>query len=229
MQQRKYPDAGRVIEPLSGSIGIATIPKDERGTTLTFINTVRSAALLAGFALAANLAPAQATAWKIDPVHSGIEFKIRHLGVSYVRGTFSNPTGTVMLDEKNIAKSSVEASVNTSTVNTNSEGRDKHLKSPDFFDVEKFPTMTFKSTSVSNAGGKLSMTGDLTMNGVTKPVTLALDGPSAPQKGQRGGMVSGFSATGTIHRTDFNFGAKYSSPMLGDDVQFTIDIEMSKP
>ena len=196
---------------------------------MNLINTVRSAALLAGFALAANAAQAQATAWKIDPVHSGIEFKIRHLGVSNVRGTFSNPTGTVMLDDKNITKSSVEATINTATVNTNNEGRDKHLKSPDFFDVEKFPTITFKSTAVNNAGGKLSMTGDLTLNGVTKPVTLALDGPAAPQKGQRGGMVSGFSATGTIHRADFNFGSKYASPMLGDDVQISIDIEMSKP
>lgn len=194
-----------------------------------FAKTLRWSALLAGALLAVTAgASAQATAWKIDPVHSGIEFKIRHLGVSNVRGTLSNPTGTVMLDEKNIAKSSVEATINTATVNTNNEGRDKHLKSPDFFDVEKYPTIAFKSTAVSDAGGKLSLTGDLTLNGVTKPVTLALDGPSAPQKGQRGGMVSGFSATGTIHRTDFNFGSKYSSPMLGDDVQFTIDIEMSK-
>lgn len=195
---------------------------------MNLINTVRSAALLGGLALAAAVAPAQATAWKIDPVHSGVEFKIRHLGVSNVRGTFSNPAGTVMLDDKDITKSSVQATINTATVNTNNEGRDKHLKSPDFFDVEKFPTMTFKSTSLSNAGGKLTLIGDLTLNGVTKPVTLALDGPSAPQKGQRGGLVSGFSATGTIHRTDFNFGSKYSAPMLGDDVQFTIDIEMSK-
>jgi polyisoprenoid-binding protein YceI len=88
--------------------------------------------------------------------------------------------------------------------------------------------MTFKSTSVSNSGGKLQMTGDLTLAGVTKPVTLMLDGPAAPQKGMGGKTISGFSATGTIHRSDFNFGQKYTSPMLGDDVKFTIDIEMDK-
>lgn len=192
------------------------------------VRHLRSALMLTGLTFAAAAATAQASAWKIDPVHSGIEFKIRHLGVSNVRGTFSNPTGTVMLDDKDITKSSVEATINTSTVNTNTDARDKHLKSPDFFDVEKFPTMTFKSTSLSNAGGKLSLTGNLTLNGVTKPVTLALDGPAAPQKGPRGVTVSGFSATGTIHRTDFNFGSKYSAPALGDDVQLTIDIEMDK-
>ena len=195
---------------------------------MILIRNLRSPLLLAALALAATAATAQATAWKIDPVHSGIEFKIRHLGVSNVRGTFSNPTGTVMLDDKDITKSSVEATINTSTVNTNSDARDKHLKSPDFFDVEKFPAMTFKSTEVTNTGGKLALIGNLTLNGVTKPVTLTLDGPAAPQKGPKGVTVSGFSATGTIHRPDFNFGSKYSSPMLGEDVQFTIDIEMDK-
>ncbi len=195
---------------------------------MSLVNKLHSVTLLAGVALFAAAASAQTSTWKIDPVHSGVEFKIRHLGVSNVRGTFSKPKGTVTLDEKDVTHSSVEATIDTATVNTNEEARDKHLKSPDFFDVEKFPAITFKSTSLSNAGGKLTLTGDLTLNGVTKPVTLALDGPSAPQKGPRGVTVSGFSATGTVHRTDFNFGSKFSSPMLGDDVQFSIDIEMDK-
>lgn len=195
---------------------------------MNLVNNLRSTALLVATALVCSAASAQATAWKIDPVHSGIEFKIRHLGVSNVRGTFSNPTGTVMLDDKDITKSSVEATINTATVNTNSEARDKHLKSPDFFDTEKFPAITFKSTSVSNTGGKLMLNGTLTLNGVSKPVSLALDGPAAPQKGPHDVTVSGFSATGTIHRKDFDFGAKYGSPVLGDDVQFTIDVEMDK-
>ena len=195
---------------------------------MNLIHKLRSTLLLAGTAILTAAACAQTSTWKIDPVHSGIEFKIRHLGVSNVRGTFSKVTGTVMLDDKNIPHSSVEAAIDTTPVNTNVEARDKHLKSPDFFDVDKFPTMTFKSTSLSNAGGKLTLTGDLTLNGVTKPVTLALDGPAAPQPGPHGSTVSGFSATGTIHRTDFNFGPKYSPPALGNDVQFTIDIEMDK-
>jgi polyisoprenoid-binding protein YceI len=173
-------------------------------------------------------AHAQASAWTIDSAHSGVNFEIRHLAVSNVHGAFSKVTGTINLDEKNITKSSVEATIDATTVNTNMDPRDKHLKSPDFFDVEKFPTLTFKSTSFSNAGGKLKMTGDLTLHGVTKPVTLDVDGPAAPQKGQGGKTVSGFSASGLIHRTDFGFGPKFTAPTLGDDVKFTIDIEMDK-
>ncbi len=184
-----------------------------------------SAAVLMSAALAA---PAQTSTWKIDPVHSGIEFKIRHLGVSNVRGTFSKPTGIIHLDEKDVTKSSVEAMVSTKTVNTNEDARDKHLQGAEFFDVEKYPAITFKSTSLANSGGKLTMTGDLTMNGVTKPVTLALDGPAPPQTDGKGVTRSGFSATGMIHRTDFNFGSKYGPAMIGNDVQFTIDVEMDK-
>jgi polyisoprenoid-binding protein YceI len=118
--------------------------------------------------------------------------------------------------------------IDTTTINTNQPARDKHLSTPEFFDTAKYPTMTFKSTGISNAGGKLTLTGNLTLAGVTKPVTLALDGPAAPQKGPKGGVVSGFSATGTLQRKDFNFGQKYTEPMLGDDVKFTIDVEMDK-
>ncbi len=190
-----------------------------------FLKNFCSTIVLMGAALTAS---AQSSIWKIDPVHSGIEFKIRHLGVSNVRGTFSKPTGVVHLDEKDVTRSSVEASVSASTVNTNEDARDKHLQSPEFFDVEKYPTITFKSTSLANSGGKLTMTGDLTMNGVTRPVTLALDGPAPPQTDGKGVTRSGFSASGTVHRPDFNFGSKYGPAMIGNDVQFTIDIEMDK-
>ena len=192
---------------------------------MRLLNKLFSAVFLMGATLAAS---GQTSTWKIDPVHSGVEFKVRHLGVSNVHGTFSKPTGLVKLDEKDMTRSSVEASVNTSTVNTNEDARDKHLQSAEFFDVEKYPTITFKSTSLTNSGGKLTMMGDLTMNGVTKPVTLALDGPAPPQTDAKGLVRSGFSATGTLHRTDFNFGSEYGSPMIGNDVQFTIDVEMDK-
>ena len=171
---------------------------------------------------------AQTSSWSIDPAHSSVGFQIKHLGVSTVRGSITGAKGTVQLDEKDVTKSSVNATVETETVSTSNDARDKHLKSPDFFDVSKYPQISFKSSSLSNAGGKLQMTGDLTLNGVTKPVTLDVDGPAPPQKGMGGKIVSGFSATGTIKRADYNFGAKYAPPMLGDEVKFTIDIEIDK-
>ena len=178
--------------------------------------------------LFAPLAQAQTSTWAIDPAHSQADFQIRHLGVSNVRGAITGAKGTVVLDEKDITRSKVEATLQASTVNTGTDARDKHLKSAEFFDVDKNPTITFKSTSITRAGGKVQMIGDLTLNGVTKSVTLDVDGPAPPQKGMGGKIVSGFSATGTIKRTDFNFGAKYSEPMIGDEVKFTIDVEIDK-
>jgi polyisoprenoid-binding protein YceI len=173
-------------------------------------------------------AHAQTSTWTIDPAHSSAEFQIRHMGVSNVRGTITGINGTLVLDEKNITKSSVTATLDTTTLNTSVEARDKHLKSPDFFDVEKNPTITFKSTSITKVAGKLKLNGDLTLNGVTKPVSLDLDGPAAPQKGPKGTPISGFSATGTLKRSDFNFGSKYSAPALGDEVKLSIDVEIDK-
>ncbi len=183
---------------------------------------------LAGLSLAGAMAQAQTSSWTIDPAHSSVEFQIRHLGVSNVRGSLSGVKGTVQLDDKDVTKSSANATIETSTVSTSNDARDKHLKSPDFFDVAKFPQISFKSSSFSNSSGKLQMTSDLTMNGVTKPVTLEVDGPAPPQKGMGGKTVSGFSATGTVKRSDFGFGSKYAPPMLGDDVKFTIDLEIGK-
>ncbi len=172
---------------------------------------------------------AQSSTWTIDPAHSGIEFQIKHLGVSTVRGSFAGVTGTVAWDDKNIAASHVDAVIDAKTLNTGQEKRDEHLKSPDFFDVPKYPTLKFTSTNVKRNGeGKLQIVGDLTLGGQTKPVTLDVDGPAAPQKGQGGKAVSGFSATGTLSRKDFNFGQKYGAPVLGDDVKFTIDLEVEK-
>ncbi len=179
-------------------------------------------------ALWSAAAPAQTSSWAIDPAHSGATFQIRHMGVSTVRGSITGAKGTVQLDEKDVTKSSVSATLDTLTVSTSNDARDKHLKSPDFFDAGKYPQITFHSTSFSNAGGKLQMIGDLTLNGVTKPVKLDVDGPAPPQKGMGGKVVSGFSATGEIKRSDYSFGPKYAPPMLGDEVKFTIDIEIDK-
>jgi polyisoprenoid-binding protein YceI len=171
---------------------------------------------------------AQSSTWTIDHNHSQVNFQIRHMGVSNVRGSISGVTGTVVWDDKDPSKSSVEATIDASTVSTNNEARDKHLKSPDFFNVEKFPTLTFKSTSVSGSAGKLQVIGDLTLAGVTKSVTLDVDGPTTPITGQGGKLVTGFSITGTLKRSDFNFGSKFTNPVLGDDVKFTIDAEAGK-
>ena len=182
-----------------------------------------SALLLSGAA-----ALAQPTTWTIDTNHAQTDFKIRHMGVSEVRGSISGVTGTIIWDEKNPSKSSVEATIDTNTVSTNNAGRDKDLKSDHYFNVEKYPTMTFKSTSVNRVNGKLQVVGDLTLAGVTKSVTLDVDGPTAPQKGMGGKMVIGLSATGSIKRTDFNFAPKMPSLALGDEVQITIDVEANQ-
>jgi polyisoprenoid-binding protein YceI len=182
-----------------------------------------SAALLSGVT-----AFAQSSSWVIDTNHSQTNFQIRHAGVSTVRGSISGVTGTVVWDDKDPSKSSVEATINATTVSTNNEKRDAHLKSPDFFNVEKFPTLTFKSTSVTGANGKLQVIGDLTLAGVTKSVTLDVDGPTVPVKGMGGKLVTGFSATGMLKRSDFNFGSKFAAPILGDEVKFTIDVEADK-
>ncbi len=173
-------------------------------------------------------AHAQTSTWTIDPAHSSSEFQIRHMGVSNVRGAITGIKGEVVLDEKNITKSHVEATLDTTTLNTSVDARDKHLKSPDFFNVEQFPTLTFKSTSVTSSGGKLQVIGDLTRAGGINIVTRRVYGPTAPVKGQGGKLVTGFSATGTLKRSDFNFGSKFGPTALGDDVQFTIDVEAGK-
>jgi polyisoprenoid-binding protein YceI len=182
--------------------------------------TALSALLLTGAS-----ALAQSSTWTIDKNHSQINVSVKHALVSTVRGSISGVAGTVVWDEKDPTKSSVEATMDATTVSTTTEARDKHLKSPDFFNVEKYPTLTFKSTSVTGASGKLQVIGDLTLAGVTKSVTLDVDGPSAPQKNQAGKLVTGFSATGKLKRTDFNFGPKFGPAAISDDVQFTIDIE----
>src|SRR6476659_5002094 len=113
-----------------------------------------------------------ASDWEIDPPHSTAAFSIKHLMVSNVRGSFGKVTGTVNLDDKNPTKSTVEAMIDATTISTGVTARDEHLKSPDFFDVKQFPTITFKSTKVTGSKGKYKVTGDLTMHGVTKPVVL---------------------------------------------------------
>jgi polyisoprenoid-binding protein YceI len=176
-------------------------------------------------ALTASPMWAQTSTWKIDPKHSNAQFVVRHLGISNVQGQFTKVSGTVELDEKDITKSSVNATIDATSVDTRVQTRDEDLRSDHFFDVAKYPTLTFVSKKITRAAdGKTQMTGDLTMRGVTREVTFDLDGPSDPIKDSGGGMKRGASATGTVKRSDFGInGAKTA---VGDEVKITLDVEM---
>lgn len=174
---------------------------------------------------------AQAT-WTIEPTHTRSGFTIRHLVISNVRGEFAKTTGTVKLDEKDLTRSSVEATIDVTTIDTRVPDRDAHLRSADFFDAAKYPTITFKSTKVAKAGeGQLDVTGDLTMKGVTRPVVLRVVGPTAEIKDPRGNTRRGLSATAKLNRRDF--GLTWSKlveagPVAGDEVTIEIEAELVK-
>jgi polyisoprenoid-binding protein YceI len=192
-------------------------------------------AILAGLAVALSLPAVAATSdWKIDPQHSSAQFAVRHMAISTVRGAFSKVTGTITLDDKDITKSTVDVSIDVSTVDTREPARDNDLRSDKFFDVAHFPTMTFKSKKVEQtAPGKLKVTGDLTIRGVTKEVVLDVDGPTAPVKDPWGNQRVAVSATTKVNRQDY--GVKWNATLdnggvvVGDDVNITIDAELVKP
>jgi polyisoprenoid-binding protein YceI len=169
----------------------------------------------------------QAETWKIDPNHSAAQFAVRHLGISTVRGEFRKVTGSVNYDPADPAKTSLEATIDATTVDTRVEMRDKDLRSPNFLEVEKYPTIIFKSKRAEAAGAdKLKITGDLTLHGVTREVVLDVDGPTAPVKDPRGNLHMGASATTKISRKDF--GVNGAPAMAGDEISITIDTELIK-
>jgi polyisoprenoid-binding protein YceI len=170
------------------------------------------------------------TTWKIDPAHSIAEFKVKHMMISNVKGSFSGLSGMLTEHKTDSTLSAVEASIPVATVNTGEAQRDGHLKSAEFFDAEKFPNMTFKSTAVKQTGeGEYSVTGDLTVHGVTKPVTFKVEGPSAPGKDPWGNTRIGLSATTKINRKDFglnwNAALEAGGFLVGDEVTITLDVE----
>ncbi len=195
---------------------------------------VRKLAALSLFLAAGSMiSSAQTSNWKIDPAHSGADFSIRHMGMTNVHGKFTNVNGAVTIDEKDFSKSSVNATVDVSTVNTGVDKRDAHLKSADFFEVAKYPTMTFVSKKISGSGDEYHVIGDLTLHGVTKTVDLTMEKPGKEQTGMDGKSIHrGFSATTTIHRQDFgltwNGTLKSGDNMLGDDVKVELDVEIVK-
>ena len=180
------------------------------------------------FIFVSSFCLAQTETWKIDPAHSATQFSVRHMGISTVRGQFQKVTGTVQYDPKDVSKTSLEATIDTTSVDTRVEMRDSDLRGPNFFDVQKYPTITFKSKKTESAGeGKLKITGDLTIHGVTKEVVLDVEGPSAAVKDPKGNLHVGASATTKINRKDF--GVNGAATMVGDDVSITLDVELTKP
>jgi polyisoprenoid-binding protein YceI len=168
---------------------------------------------------------AQVETWNIDPAHSSAQFAVRHMGISTVRGEFRKVSGTASYDAANPAKTMIDATIDATTVDTRVDMRDKDLRSPNFLDVEKYPTITFKSKHAESVGsGKLKITGDLTIHGVTKEAVLDVDGPTAPVKDPRGNTHVGASASTTINRKDF--GVNGAATMVGDEITITIDTEL---
>lgn len=175
----------------------------------------------------------QISTWKIDPAHSTAEFKIKHMMISNVKGQFTGIQGSLILDDGNITGARVEASIDAASVNTHEPQRDAHLRSADFFDVEKFPTLSFRSSRVERAdGGGLNVTGDLTIHGVTRSVVFAVEQPSAPVQDPWGGTRLGLTATVKINRKDFgltwNTALETGGILVGDEVAISLDVEFVK-
>jgi polyisoprenoid-binding protein YceI len=187
-------------------------------------------ALLTGIlALATPLALAQTSTWKSDSAHSEVDFSIKHLSLSNVHGRLGNVAATIALDDADITKSTVTATIDVTTIDTGVSPRDADLKTESFFDVAKFPTATFTSTSVAKSGSGLTVNGNLTLHGVTKPVVLAVEGPTGPVQGMMDHKPhSGFSATTTLDRTAFGIGTKYGAAILSNDVKLTIELDLAK-
>jgi polyisoprenoid-binding protein YceI len=178
-------------------------------------------------------AAAATSTWQIDPAHTAAGFAVKHLMISTVRGQFKGITGTINWDDQDITKSTVDVTIDSTTVDTSEPMRDKDLKSEKFFDVAKYPTITFKSKKVEAvSAGKLKITGDLTIHGVTKEAVLDVEGPTPPVKDPWGNTRVAASATTKVNRQDY--GVKWNANMdgggvvVGDDVNITIDLEMTK-
>jgi polyisoprenoid-binding protein YceI len=176
---------------------------------------------------------AQLVNWRIDPLHSSAQFSVRHMMISTVRGQFGGVKGTVLYDSKNPAASSVDASIDCSTINTGEPKRDADLKGPEFFDVKRYPLIRFKSKTVDVAGaGKLKVTGDLTINAITRPVVLDVEGPTPPIRDTQGREKVGVSGLTRVSRKEF--GILYNPVMetggvaVSDEVTIVLEIELIK-
>ena len=179
------------------------------------------------------LASAAVSTWAIDADHSSVQFKVKHLMVSNVKGEFKKFSGMVTIDDADITKSKVDVTIDAASIDTANAKRDEHLRSPDFFDVAKYPTLKFVSTKVAKAGeGRLKVTGNLTIHGVTKEVVLDVEGPSPAVKDPWGNTKSGASATTKINRKDFgltwNKALETGGMVVGEEVLITLEVELLK-
>ncbi|HUN86907.1 MAG TPA: YceI family protein [Terracidiphilus sp.] len=180
--------------------------------------------------MATTTATPATTTWNIDPAHSSAEFKVKHMMISNVKGKFSGITGSLIRHEADRTQSTISASVPVATISTGDPQRDGHLKSAEFFDTEKFPTMDFKSIAIhKNADDEFEVTGELTVHGITKMVTFQVEGPSEPAKDPWGNTRIGLSATTKINRKDFglnwNSALETGGVLVGDEVTITLDVE----
>ena len=173
------------------------------------------------------------TTWNIDPVHSVAEFKVKHMMISNVKGQFTAVSGVLRLDEADVTKSHIEVTIEAASINTREPQRDAHLKSADFFDVEKHPTLTFVSKQVAPTGdGELQVTGDLSIHGVTREVVFSVEGPTPPGKDPWGNTRIGASATTRINRKEYgltwNAALETGGILVGDEVTITLDVQFVK-
>jgi polyisoprenoid-binding protein YceI len=179
-------------------------------------------------ATAAPFALAQSSIWVSDPAHSEVDFTVTHLAISKVHGKFGKVNARIEYNESDISKSSVVATIDVSTVDTGETARDNDLRSPRFFEVAKFPAATFTSTSVSKSVSGLAVTGNLSLHGVTLPVTLNIEGPTGPITGMDKKPHVGYSATTIISRKAFGIGSVMPTTMVGDEVKLSIDLDVAK-
>lgn len=173
------------------------------------------------------------TTWNIDPAHSHAEFKVKHMMISHVKGSFSGITGTLKLNDSDSTQSSVDATIPVSTLSTGDSQRDGHLKSADFLDVEKYPTFAFRSSHVAkHAPGAHKVTGELTLHGVTRPATFDVEGPSEPGKDPYGNLRIGLSASTKVNRKEFglswNAALETGGVLIGDEVTLSLEIQFIK-
>jgi polyisoprenoid-binding protein YceI len=184
---------------------------------------------LAGLvSLTAPLSIAQTSTWVPDKAHSEVDFTVLHMGISNVHGRLGNIGGTIVVNDSDITKSTINITIDVSSVDTGVSMRDNDLKSDHFFDVAQFPTATFVSTAVAKSGAGLTVNGNLTLHGVTKPVTLAVEGPTGPAQGMDKKPHEGFTASVTLSRTAFGVGANMPTGMVADQIKLTIDLDLAK-
>ncbi len=178
--------------------------------------------------MAAPVALAQISTWATDPNHSEVDFTVRHMGVSNVHGRIGGVKGVITVNAADSTKSTVSVTIDVTTIDTGVIPRDNDLKGANFFDVAQYPTASFSSTSVTVNGMSMKVNGNLTLHGITRPVELDVEGPSAPMPGMDHKPHSGYSATTTIKRKDFGIGPNFPVTAVGDDVKLSIDLEVVK-